>query len=235
MSTMRAALLREFGGLDVAEVPVPEPGAGEALVRVRACGICGTDLKIVAGAYRGIWPPALPFIIGHEWSGEVAALGPGTERSGLAGAGARRIVSVNWHEGNSATLRLAAGEAPVRHGVQVMMAETHVITHTLFPDEMEFTHAGSMETAAVLAFDPGLVHLDRATPASDRAAGEAAHALFRRPDVYPVLRDFHQIAPAGWYGRPARATPGRAEEIAEAVADHVVTRTREIWATLGEA
>ena len=35
------------------------------------------------------------------------------------------------------------------------MAETHVITHTLFPDEMEFTHAGSMETAAVLAFDPG--------------------------------------------------------------------------------
>ena len=62
---------------------MPGP-AGEVLVRVRACGICGTDLKIVAGAYRGTWPPALPFIIGHEWSGEVAALGPGTERSGLA-------------------------------------------------------------------------------------------------------------------------------------------------------
>src|SRR5207245_4960265 len=84
VSHMRAALLREFGRLEVAEVPVPEPGAGEVLVRVRACGICGTDLKIVAGAYRGTWPPALPFIIGHEWSGEVAALGPGTERSGLA-------------------------------------------------------------------------------------------------------------------------------------------------------
>jgi L-iditol 2-dehydrogenase len=83
VTTMQAALLKEFGSLEVAEVPVPEPGPGEVLVRVGACGICGTDLKIVAGAYRGTWPPALPFIIGHEWSGEVAALGPGTERSGL--------------------------------------------------------------------------------------------------------------------------------------------------------
>src|SRR5215472_15407935 len=82
---MRAALLREFGSLEVAEVPAPEPGAGEVLVRVRACGICGTDLKIVAGAYRGTWPPALPFIIGHEWSGGVGARGPGPGRSGLAG------------------------------------------------------------------------------------------------------------------------------------------------------
>jgi creatinine amidohydrolase/Fe(II)-dependent formamide hydrolase-like protein len=97
---------------------------------------------------------------------------------------------------------------------------------------MEFTHAGSMETAAVLAYDASLVHLEEATGPSEREASEAAHALFRRPDVYPVLRDFRQIAPAGWYGRPDRATPGRAEEIAEAVADHVVTRAREIWAAL---
>jgi threonine dehydrogenase-like Zn-dependent dehydrogenase len=81
---MDAAVLRDFGRLTVERVPVPQPGHGEVLCRVLACGICGTDLKIVAGDYRGTWPPALPFIIGHEWSGEVAALGPGTERSGLA-------------------------------------------------------------------------------------------------------------------------------------------------------
>src|SRR5437773_4612314 len=46
-----------FRSLDVAEVPTPVPGDGEVLVRVRACGICGTDLKIVGGAYRGTWPP----------------------------------------------------------------------------------------------------------------------------------------------------------------------------------
>src|SRR5256884_8907092 len=131
---------------------------------------------------------------------------------GLRGAGARRIVVVNWHEGNSPTLRLAADEAQRQHGVQVVIAEAHVITNALFPDEMEFTHAGSMETAAVLAFDPALVHLEHATPASDRAAGEAAHALFRRPDVYPVMRDFHHVAETGWDGRPELAPPGRARQ-----------------------
>jgi len=81
---MQAAVLREFGQLTLEHVPVPVAGPGEVLCRVRACGIWGTDLKIVSGAYRGTWPPELPFIIGHEWSGEVAALGPATERSGLA-------------------------------------------------------------------------------------------------------------------------------------------------------
>ena len=151
---------------------------------------------------------------------------------GLRSAGAHRIVVVNWHEGNSPTLRLAADEAQRAHGVQVVIAESHVITHTLFPDEMEFTHAGSMETAAVLAYEPGLVHLERMTEPSERSAGEAAHALFRRPDVYPVLRDFHQVAATGWYGRPELASEERAEQIAEAVADHVIARATEIWDAL---
>jgi L-iditol 2-dehydrogenase len=104
MTTMQAALLRDFGKLDVEEVPVPEPGPGEALVRVRACGICGTDLKIVSGAYKGTWPPELPFIIGHEWSGEVAALGPGT--SGLTVGD--RVVAEN-HTGCGACPMCRAG------------------------------------------------------------------------------------------------------------------------------
>lgn len=153
--------------------------------------------------------------------------------AGLHRAGATRIVLVNWHEGNSPTLRLAAAEAQQRSGQQIVIAETHVITHSLFPDEMEFTHAGSMETAAVLAYEPGLVHLDRKTEPGDPAAGQAAHGLFRQPDVYPVLRDFHEIAATGWYGTPERAEAGRAEQIAEAVADHVVRRARDIWAALG--
>jgi len=144
-----------------------------------------------------------------------------------------RIILINWHEGNSPTLRLATAQAQQRSGLQIVVAEAHVITHSLFPDEMEFTHAGSMETAAMLAYEPGLVRLDRKTKASDLASGQAAHELFRRPDVYPVPRDFHEIAPTGWYGDPERAEAGRAEEIAEAVADHVVRRAREIWALLG--
>jgi creatinine amidohydrolase len=151
----------------------------------------------------------------------------------LSQAGVSRILLVNWHEGNSPTLRIASAEAQQRYPVRIVIAETHVITHSLYPDEMEFTHAGSMETAAVLAYESGLVHLDRRIEASDRASGEAAHALFRRPDVYPVLQDFRDIAPTGWYGRPELADHDRAEEIAEAVAEHVVRRAIQIWAALG--
>ena len=130
---------------------------------------------------------------------------------------------MNWHEGNSATLRLAADQAQRRHGVQVVMAETHVITHTLFPgrDGVHPRRVHGDGCGAGLRPGPGASWSTPPRP-SDRAAGEAAHALFRRPDVYPVMRDFHHVAPTGWYGRPELADPGRAEEIAEAVADHVV-------------
>src|SRR5215472_14096161 len=183
----------------------------------------------------GVAPYHLP------WPGSLS-LSPATLQAvlvdvcrALSQAGVSRILLVNWHEGNSATLRIAAAEAQQRHPVRIVIAETHVITHSLYPDEMEFTHAGSMETAAVLAYDSGLVHLDRRIEAGDLASGEAAHALFRQPDVYPVLQDFRDIAPTGWYGRPELADSDRAEEIAEAVADHVVRRAREIWTSLGSS
>jgi L-iditol 2-dehydrogenase len=78
-STMRAAVTHGWNDMRVEEVPVPQPEPGEALVRVGACGICGTDLKILSGAYEGIWPPSLPFIQGHEWGGTVVALGEGVK------------------------------------------------------------------------------------------------------------------------------------------------------------
>lgn len=72
---MIAALLHELGQpLRIENVPQPKPGAGEALVRVRACGIDGTDLKLLDGFG---YVPELPFIMGHEIAGEVAAVGAG--------------------------------------------------------------------------------------------------------------------------------------------------------------
>jgi propanol-preferring alcohol dehydrogenase len=74
--TMKAAVVREFGKpLSIEQVPVPKPGPGEVLVRIKASGVCHTDLH----AADGDWPvkPKLPFIPGHEGAGIVAALGPG--------------------------------------------------------------------------------------------------------------------------------------------------------------
>lgn len=72
---MQAAVTRDWNSIAIEEVPVPELRPDEALVRVRACGICATDLKIISGVYADTWPPSLPFIQGHEWAGDVVAVG----------------------------------------------------------------------------------------------------------------------------------------------------------------
>ncbi len=152
---------------------------------------------------------------------------------GLAAAGAERLLVVNWHEGNTATLRLAAQEAQLRHDrLQVAVAETHVVARDLSDGELPLTHAGALESAAVLAVDERLVDVGRATNATPDEVGDEGHELFRRRDVFPVLRDFRDIAPSGWYGHPAGVTTERAEELMARVAVHVVARAREAWETL---
>jgi L-iditol 2-dehydrogenase len=74
---MQALVLPEAGKFEIREVPVPVPGPYEVLCRVRAVAICGSDPEVVHGGLAGYWPPVYPFIPGHEWSGEVAALGEG--------------------------------------------------------------------------------------------------------------------------------------------------------------
>ena len=81
-TTMRALVVLAPSTLEVRDVPVPEPGRNEVLARVRAVSICGTDAHLIRGDYPGFWPPAFPFIPGHEWAGEIAALGPGAEAYG---------------------------------------------------------------------------------------------------------------------------------------------------------
>jgi succinate semialdehyde reductase (NADPH) len=71
---MTAAILDTApGSLRIERIPVPEPRAGEILIRVSACGVCHTDLHIMKAEVG--FP--LPAVLGHEISGTVAALGPG--------------------------------------------------------------------------------------------------------------------------------------------------------------
>jgi creatinine amidohydrolase len=151
---------------------------------------------------------------------------------GLAQAGVERVLVVNWHEGNSSAVRLGADEIQANTDIRVLVAESHVITNGLFPDEMEFTHAGSMETAAVLAHDPSLVRLDRLDGGDPVDEGTDGHALFRRRDVFPVMKDFREVAATGWYGSPGSVTEERAREVIDAVADHIVRSLDEVWKTL---
>lgn len=77
-SSMMAAVQRQSGGpLLLETLPVPVPRPGEVLVRVRACGVCHSDVH----ALDGDWTPGpvLPLTPGHEVTGHVAALGPGVK------------------------------------------------------------------------------------------------------------------------------------------------------------
>lgn len=75
---MTACVLTRPGEFEIQnDIPVPQPGQDEVLCKVQAVAICGSDPEIFRGDLAGSWPPAYPFIAGHEWSGEVVATGPG--------------------------------------------------------------------------------------------------------------------------------------------------------------
>lgn len=83
MASMRAVVKTSPGrGAELQEVPKPEPGPGEALVRVRAASICGTDHHIYDWNKwaEGRIGPRIPQIMGHEFAGTVEAVGEGVER-----------------------------------------------------------------------------------------------------------------------------------------------------------
>jgi L-iditol 2-dehydrogenase len=74
-ATMRAAVYRGKGRVVVEDVPVPSIGAGEVLIRVASCGICGTDIKKIEHGFV-----AAPQIFGHEVAGTVVSIGSGVTK-----------------------------------------------------------------------------------------------------------------------------------------------------------
>jgi D-arabinose 1-dehydrogenase-like Zn-dependent alcohol dehydrogenase len=90
------------GDLELVERELPEPGRGEVLVRVQACGVCGGDSGIKDGHFPGVSYPRVP---GHEIAGVIAALG-----DGVAAWEVGQRVGLGWFGGNCGYCR------PCRHG-----------------------------------------------------------------------------------------------------------------------
>ena len=70
---MKALVLEEYGRLEYRDVPDPLVGTGDVLLRVKACGICGSDVHGLDGSTGRRIPPV---IMGHEAAGVVADVGP---------------------------------------------------------------------------------------------------------------------------------------------------------------
>lgn len=75
LATLAAMLRAPCGPVSVETISIPEPGAGEVLLRMEACGLCHADL-LVAGMQK---LPLAPLVLGHEGIGRIEALGPGVD------------------------------------------------------------------------------------------------------------------------------------------------------------
>jgi L-iditol 2-dehydrogenase len=93
---MKAARLHAPRDIRIEEIPTPRPAAGEVLVRVRAVSICASDWRLYTDGHSGGVVPDHPIIQGHEFAGDVVALGEGVTAPSV---GTRVAVEPSWHCG----------------------------------------------------------------------------------------------------------------------------------------
>ncbi len=222
---MRAMVLEKAGTpLKEKEVPVPRPGQGQILIKVRACGVCRTDLHIVDGELPD---PKLPLILGHEIAGTVVARGGGSD-SFLIG----ERVGVPW-------LGYADGTCPYcRRGMENLCDNARFTGYTIDGGYAEYAVAderfafrlppsyGDAEAAPLLC--AGLIgYRSYRMATADRGAkrigiygfGAAAHiiaqvARFQEKEVYAFTRpgddaaqSFALLLGAAWAGGSDQEPP----------------------------
>ena len=153
----------------------------------------------------------------------------------LVRMGADTLVFVNWHEGNTATLNAVATDLQKSSPARVFVAQACYVAARLYaPEGGALTHGGSIETLAVMAHDPALVHVERAGGRSQPAAAAETDSMRRSAEVYGFVTDVSEISEDGWYGVPTWATSERAASFPAAVVDEILARLRAIGA-LGAA
>jgi L-iditol 2-dehydrogenase len=157
---MRALVLTAPGEFEVKTVAAPRaPEADEVLCRIRAVAICGSDPEIIHGGLAGIWPKSYPFIAGHEWAGEVVAIGPGVvdlapgdRVAGQAHCGCGHCA--NCMEGRyTLCYNYGREEAGHRHygfitnGAYAQYAVYSIRSVNRIPDNVSFREAAMVDTA----------------------------------------------------------------------------------------
>jgi len=160
---MKAAVLFGPNDVRVVEREVPRPGPQEVLIKVRACAICGTDPKIFAHGWQG-QPPYGEYIPGHEYAGEIAALG-----EGVVGFSVGDRVAIEPHKGCGVCANCLKGHYTVcfnygnvaaghRHygftvnGGYAEYAVNHVTTVHRIPETLDFEEATLITTAGTAMY-----------------------------------------------------------------------------------
>jgi len=153
---MKSLLLSAYNQLEIADFPAPEVNAGEVLVRVAACGICGSDVHGYDGSSGRRIPP---IVMGHEAAGTVAAIGPGVEGYAVGD----RVTfdstvycgACAWCErgdvnlcDNRQVIGVSCGDYR-RHGAfaEYVAVPEHILYH--LPDNLSFAEAAMLEATSV--------------------------------------------------------------------------------------
>jgi L-iditol 2-dehydrogenase len=157
-TTMNAVVLHEADDMRVEERSVPQLGPGDVLLKVNVASICGTDVKVLHRTLQG--QPAGEFIMGHEYAGTVAALGPGVNEFQIG-----ERVAVEVHKGCDRcencikgwyTSCLNYGDLAKGHRAKGLTCDggfaeyavNHINTLYRLPDNLTFEQACMVTTAA---------------------------------------------------------------------------------------
>lgn len=163
---MKAMLLAEYKKLEIVDVPLPAFGPKDLLVRVRACGICGSDIHGYDGSTGRRRPP---LIMGHEAAGEIAAIGDAVKGFAVGDrvtfdstiscgeCPACRRGRINLCQ-NRQVLGVACDEFQ-RHGA---FAEYVVVPHHIsyrLPENMPYEHAALIEAVSIAVHAVGRLNV----------------------------------------------------------------------------
>ena len=156
--------------------------------------------------------------------------------SSAAKHGAKRLLLLNWHEGNIAPLALAAERLHREHGMIVLTVQACYVAEEMFSTQYGgLTHGGEIEALAVLWFNPNLVHLERADNSSATDNGQKMDKLRRSRGYQPVLGDVRVMAPTGWFGDPHPATVEKGGRMIEAIAEAIAKEAGAVFCQMAEA
>ncbi len=156
-TTYRAMQVARPGELELVERPTPEPGIGEALIQVEACGICGADAADIEGADPALHPPRVP---GHEVVGRIVALGPQVpppwqlgQRVGVGRLGGHCNACVMCRQGRFELCQDQPFVGATRDGGYAEMMLARATGLVSIPDELDAQEAAPILCAGLATFN----------------------------------------------------------------------------------
>jgi creatinine amidohydrolase len=191
------------------------------------------DGLVLPGGPLGVTPMHMPFEATITLSPETYQRVVVETGEATAKHGAKRLLILNWHEGNIPSLAIAAETLHRTHGMTVLTVQACYVAEELYGGSCNgLTHGGEIEALAVLANRPELVHLDRIENSSDHSHGHRMDKLRRTRSYQPVLTDIRSIAPTGWFGSPQHATAEKGRRMIADIAETIAKEATEIFMQL---